>query len=64
VPLISACSLWIQRASFAALEHAIYSALVLDVATTLCLVDFQEIALLYSRNTYLEVDFWESTSLA
>jgi hypothetical protein len=64
VPLISACNLQIQKASFTALEHAIYSALVLDIATTLCLVDFQEIAPLYSRNTYPEVDFRESMSPA
>ena len=64
MPLISACNLRIQRASFAASEHAIYSASVLDVATTLCLVDFQEIAPPYSRNTYPEVDFRESTSPA
>jgi hypothetical protein len=64
VPLISVYNLRIQRPSFAASEQAIYSALVLDVATTLCLVDFQEIAPPYSRNTYPEVDFRESMSLA
>jgi len=39
-----------------ALKQVIYSASVLEVATTLCFVDFHEIALLCNRKTYLEVD--------
>jgi len=61
VPLISASNLRIRRGSFAASDHAVYSASVLDVETTLWLVDFQEIAPPYSRNMYPEVDFRKST---
>ena len=64
MPLSSACSLRIHRASFAASKQAIYSALVLDVATTFCFVDFQETAPPWSRKTYPEVDFRESLSPA
>jgi hypothetical protein len=41
---ISTSSLLIQRASFAALELAIYSASVLEVATMFYFADFQETA--------------------
>jgi hypothetical protein len=64
LPWISASSLLIHRASLAASEQAIYSASVLEVATTLCFVDFHEIALLYSKKTYPEVDFQVSRSPA
>ena len=64
MPFILVSSLRIRRASFAASKQAIYSASVLDVATTFCLVDFQETALPWSRKTYPKVDFWESLSLA
>jgi len=64
VPLSLALSLWIHRASFAASEQAIYLASVLDVATTLCLADFQEIMLLYNMKRYPEVDLQVSLSPA
>ena len=64
VPQISVITLRSHRASFAASEQAMYSASVLEVATTDCLVDFHEIAPLYSVNKDPEVDFQVSLSPA
>jgi len=61
VPLSLALNLWIHKASFAISKQAIYLALVLDVATTLCLVDFHETVPI---KAYLEVDLRVSLLLA
>src|SRR5947209_20453018 len=57
VPRISVITLRSHRASFAASEQAMYSASVLEVATTDCLVDFHETAPPDSVNRNPEVDF-------
>ena len=54
----------IQSPSLAASVQAIYSASVLDVATTGCFADFHEMEPLYRVYRYPDVDLLESLSPA
>ena len=49
-------------ASCVAVQRAIYSASVVERATTDCLVDFQDIGLSLKTNVYSDVDFLEFIS--